>query len=262
MAKFSDVLLIGGLAGLAYIVWRSGRDLFGAFGGGIPSVELPKIDIPELPKLPNIFPSSGFEQTQPTQEFFDTEALPDPNPTGQGVRIKQFPDGSVTTVLQGVPIEDIRTPQGEKVTSPLSLFDFVNRFASKSPMIESEPDMRETPNVTSEIDNQMFSGGGPSFIGGTVREIPISQMSLGDIIDRFNVTASQASDIRSRARDDFGDFDFGTNRGLGIGSVVSEIPEIRAQIPELGNNVSNPEFEGLSATEIAKRLTGGNISNF
>ncbi len=101
-------------------------------------------------------------------------------------------------------------------------------------------------------DDQQFRGGGLSFIGGSVSEIPIERLSLGQIIERFNVTASQASDIRARALDDFGDFDFGTNTGSGIGNIPV--------IPNIGQTSGG--FEGLTPEEIALRLTGGNISNF
>jgi len=105
---------------------------------------------------------------------------------------------------------------------------------------------------------QQFFGGGPSFIGGQVLETPIANLSLSQIIDRFGVTASQAADIRARELDDFGDFDFGTNQGLGIGSII---PSISSFLSSSGA-VSDSQFQGLSATEIALRLTGGNISNF
>jgi len=110
-------------------------------------------------------------------------------------------------------------------------------------------------SVQSQIDNQQFQGGGISFQGGVVRETPIEFLSLGQIIDRFDVTASQAADIRARASDDFGDFDFGTNIG------ASNITDAIAEIQNIGA-VSDLEFEGLTAEEIALRLTGGVISNF
>ena len=66
------------------------------------------------------------------------------------------------------------------------------------------------------------------------------------------VTASQAADIRARALDDFGGFDFGTNTGSGIGNIPV--------IPNIGKTSGG--FEGLTPEEIALRLTGGNISNF
>jgi len=103
-----------------------------------------------------------------------------------------------------------------------------------------------------------FVGGGPSFIGGSIFETPIANLSLSQIIDKFMVTASQAANILAIAKDDFGDFDFGTNTGLGIGSVVGSLPGLSG----LGGNVSDPQFQGLTAQEIANILTGGNISNF
>jgi len=107
-------------------------------------------------------------------------------------------------------------------------------------------------NVQTQFPGQVFRGGGPSFQGGSVSEIPIERLSLGQIIDRFNVTASQASDIRARALDDFGGFDFGTNTGSGIGNIPV--------IPNIGQTSGG--FQGLTPQEIALRLTGGNISNF
>jgi len=108
-----------------------------------------------------------------------------------------------------------------------------------------------------------FSGGGSSFIGGQILPFgtgqDISKLSLSEIIDRFGVTASQAANIKAIAADDFGDFDFGTNTGLGIGSVV---PDIISVIGSSGSNVSDSSFQGLTAQEIANILTGGNISNF
>jgi len=105
---------------------------------------------------------------------------------------------------------------------------------------------------------QVFEGGGLSFEGGSILETPIANLSLSQIIDKFMVTASQAANIKAIAEDDFGDFDFGTNTGLGIGSVIGTIPQISGG----GTNVSDPMFAGLSPEEIALQLTGGNISNF
>jgi len=54
-------------------------------------------------------------------------------------------------------------------------------------------------NVQTDIEGNQFSGGGLSFIGGSVTETPIRFLSLGQIIDRFDVSASKAADIRARA---------------------------------------------------------------
>jgi len=100
---------------------------------------------------------------------------------------------------------------------------------------------------------ELFVTPGSNVPGGAIFETPIANLSLSQIIDKFMVTASQAANILAIAKDDFGDFDFGTNTGLGIGSFVPS---------GLGGNVSDPQFQGLSATEIANLLTGGNIQNF
>jgi len=142
---------------------------------------------------------------------------------------------------QTQPIQDILPNQ------PASISDFVNRFVLPIPI-------QENFNVQSDIEGNVFRGGGQSFIGGSVTEIPVDRLSLGGIIDRFNVTASQAADIRARARDDFGGFDFGTNTGSGIGSLFPRDLNV--------GNVSDDSFQGLTAQEIAQRLTGGVISNF
>jgi len=107
-------------------------------------------------------------------------------------------------------------------------------------------------NVQTDIEGNQFSGGGISFQGGSVTETPIRFLSLGQIIDRFGVSASRAADIRAQALNDFGDFDFGTNTFNDMG------------IPELQNigSVSDQQFQGLTAEQIALRLTGGDISNF
>jgi len=112
-------------------------------------------------------------------------------------------------------------------------------------------------SVPSPFQDQTFQGGGLSFIGGQIFETPIANLSLSQIIDQFNVTASQAANIQAIAKDDFGDFDFGTNTGGGFGSII---PTISSLLPSL--NVSSSQFEGLSAQQIALQLTGGNISNF
>lgn len=106
-------------------------------------------------------------------------------------------------------------------------------------------------------------GGGVSFEGGFITETPIEFLSLSQIIDRFGgrISATQAANLLAAAKDDFGDFDFGTNTGSGIGSITID-PEFNTILPSDTLNVSDPQFEGLTAEEIALRLTGGNISNF
>lgn len=149
-------------------------------------------------------------------------------------------------------------PFGPALPQPESISDLVNRFIqpqAPTPVVDNPLE------IQSGIEGQQFTGGqiGEGFVGGSVEETPIENLSLSQIIDRFDVTASQAANIQAIAQDNLGDFDTGTNTGSGIGSVVADLgldPVINT------GNVSNPEFVGLTPTEIAERLTGGPISNF
>jgi len=123
---------------------------------------------------------------------------------------------------------------------------------------QSESSLPGTPATTPGLPAG-FTGGGPSFIGGSIFETPLQNLSLSQIIDKFNVTASQAANIKAISGNDFpADFDFGTNTGSGIGSIIGSIPALEG----LGGNVSDSSFAGLSLEEIANKLTGGNIQNF
>jgi len=143
--------------------------------------------------------------------------------------------------------------------------DFTEFFGKPEPAPLSESGSNETESEISNIVSQSqigfpslpagFEGGGPSFLGGSIFETPVQNLSLSQIIDKFNVTASQAANIQFIAGGGDSDFDFGTNTGGGIGSVI-------AAFEGLGGNVSSPVFEGLTLQEIANKLTGGNISNF
>jgi len=119
------------------------------------------------------------------------------------------------------------------------------------PVVQPSPIVQPVSSFLLD-DPQQFTGGGIGFIGGSIFETPIANLTLSQIIDMFNVTASQASNILAIAKDDFGDFDFGTN----IGGILPGLPGIQ------GTNVSDPQFQGLTAEQIALFLTGGNIQNF
>jgi len=96
-------------------------------------------------------------------------------------------------------------------------------------------------SIQSGIQGQQFTGGGPSFIGGSVTEIPIERLSLGQIIERLGVTASQAASLRAEA--------------------IGFTPEEQAFLNQ-GETQTSGGFEGLTPEQIALRLTGGIISNF
>jgi len=101
----------------------------------------------------------------------------------------------------------------------------------------------ENRNIQTDVEGN-FTGGGVSFIGGTVRETPITgESTLGFIIDKLGVSASKAADIRAGLQG----FTAEEESFLGIGNNPS---------------VSSGGFSGLTPQEIAQRLTGGIINNF
>ena len=112
---------------------------------------------------------------------------------------------------------------------------------------------QENFNVQTDIEGNQFRGGGVSFIGGTVRETPITaQSTLGFIIDRLGVSASRAASIRAGL--------------LGFSPEEELFLNQGQEISPLGDLANQPQtsggFSGLTPQEIALRLTGGIISNF
>jgi len=252
------------------------RDRIGEFFGNLKLPELPDIQLPSLPDIsfPDItFPTFEF----PTFEFpditfpelpsfeFPTFEFPDIfNIFGNGEPdepIETSPE--VTAAIEEFGNENLQIVQDaegnitvtqrpqEEFLGREPIFRDAERFARDFPEVFTERDaflqgggaLRDQ-FVESRLDTeQVFQGGGVSFIGGSVSETPVSELSLSQIIDRFNVTASQAADIRARARDDFGDFDFGTNTGSGIFGTPAPAPTVSTQ--------------GLTAREISRLITQG-----
>lgn len=281
VASSKDVAVIAGIGLIALIILKSGRDLFGALG----TLKIPDINItglpglPKVPGIPNIFNTfnTNPEVTEPTPnpvtgEFFDPKMGDVPLTASEVATVIQEPSiidkilgRDPTNIEETAPSKTI-TETGPEPIGAKSVADLLAKIAARdsglTPAQQFAQDERgATFSVQSNILDKMFRGGGSGFIGGSVSEIPISGLSLGDISERFQVTASQAADIKARAKNDFDGFDFGTNTGSGIGSVVSENPLIRQSLPNPGQ-VSDSAFAGLSANEIFKRITGGLISNF
>ena len=119
----------------------------------------------------------------------------------------------------------------------------------------------ENLNVQSEIEGQQFQGGGVSFIGGVVRETPITgESTLGFITDKLGISASEAASIRGELQGFTPDEEtfltqksfFANEFGGGV-----EVFRARESLPQTSGG-----FEGLTPEEIALRLTGGTITNF
>jgi len=191
-----------------------------------PDINFPDIVFPEFPTFPDInFPDINFPEFPP---FFGPPA-PIPPPPGP------IPD-------EDFPLKGVITPEGCTIlpngviscpTPPT--FDVCATFpelCQDEPFVKTPAEIAEeeafkrslnppTPPPPPPIIIPLppgFEGGGPSFIGGSITETPITcNSSLGFIIDKLGVTASQASDIRAQACNDFGDFDFGDNTGSGFG---------------------------------------------
>ena len=216
-------------------------DAFAGIGNGLSS-----------PSLSN--PIQGPIQQQVVQESFTNVPVEQQTPFDAlgaglgGLFAGLFGQQQQPQIPSAEQFPNIPTDLGNR---PLDLTQLAANFqANETPVVAPIP----IPETVAPAQ-----GGGPSFIGGQINEIPLENLSLSQIIDRFGVSASQASNIQAQAQNSLGNFDFGTNTGSGIGSVVPDV-DINTQLG--GGNVSNPQFEGLSATEIAQRLTGGPISNF
>lgn len=139
-------------------------------------------------------------------------------------------------------------------------------------------------SVPTNVSNKSFKGGGPSFVGGNVNQIPIGGQSLSQITKRYNLTASQAANLKAQSNPQgntirnrgestkvfearkkadaslqrrLKSFNFGTNTGSGKNSKIRQ----RTDVPNQGAT-SDKRFAGKSAQQIALELTGGNINNF
>lgn len=227
-----------------------------SFGNiGKVDIKLPDISFPSIPQfVPNIFGKVDPTVTTPIPSVITGKIF---DPRMGEVPLEAAEVRAVIPELIGLPdrgfIETGPEPIGAK-----SVQDLLNRIARRdaaiAPEEQVEPRMDEMAamvNIPSQIQGQQFFGGGPSFIGGTVFETPITgESSLGFIIDKLGVSASRAASIRAEARGFSPEEEAFLNQPGTIGGMEGQI---------FGNA---PGFEGLTPEEISLRLTGGVISNF
>jgi len=231
----------------ALLVFRKPiQEAFASFGenfGKIPDITLPEIKFPEI-KFPE-WPEFKFPEWP---EF-------------------KFPEWP-----------EYKFPEWPQVEDPLNLFDFFNNLfkgngegVMQEPLItttfgtvpESPPpivigDFNPFQTIGTETDiivpkgDELGLGGGPSFISGVTTFGSNIVDSLSEVLNIFpNLTASQA-------RDTLEEF-----QGLTASQFRLIDPDvINITEPEQIFNVSSGGFTGLSPEQIAKLLTGGNISNF
>jgi len=214
----------------------------------LPTINLPEITFPSLPGLPQIF-GGGDTELDPANlppDVQNTGLLADPTVCECGSTIIQDAQGDVTQFCKECsPTTDQALPGG--FIGGLADPNFLN-FLGLTPAPPA------TPSPPNNLDfgelPPGFEGGGVSFQGGSILPFGTGQnigdLSLSEIIDRFNVTASQAASLRSEAQGFTPEEDVFLQGSQGFNPPA----------------VSDPQFEGLTPQEIANRLTGGNISNF
>jgi len=245
--------------------------------GGI-NIQLPEIKFPEF-NFPDItfpsfeFPSFEFPSFEfPSFDFLGLGGNGEPKPKGTlpfppdvedigliedpaktcpcGSNIVQDIQGDVSQVCIPCPEAPMEgDPAFIGPTQPFTLEGFLG-LADQPSII---PEQKTTEQVQSEIPDQQFFGGGPSFEGGVVTETPIEFLSLSQIIDKFMVTASQAANLKAIAQGFTPEEQAFLDQGpIDVGGFTSGGPPA----------VSDPQFQGLSPEEIFKQLVGGTISNF
>jgi len=280
------VVILGGLA--IALLFFSGdiRKAFGSLGQGLgninitlpelkipefkfpgfdPGAILPKVELPEI-KLPSIF-GNGLEQPQKMVEDTGLLSQEETLACECGSTITQDAFGNVNNVCkqcQAVgmnPALALEPSDAELFASQATIPDISDERKMQLELEAFISNLTPAQEFVSNLPGgfQAFVTPGSSFVGAQINPTPIQNLSLSQIIDMFDVTASQAANILAIAQNDFGDFDFGANTGGGIGSVFLDIPALSGLG---GSNVSSSQFEGLSAQEIANILTGGNIQNF
>ena len=300
MVKISDLAALGAVAAIIFLATRAGAGIAeffkgGGLGIGSPSINIQAPDISISNPIDTTFPELASTDRNILEEIQRQGGLAN---LGQE-RIIELLSGLTPLGSAGNPADSPTAPTpidiilndpsltDEQKTELIKIIDPTNpdldpnlnpnRFNppgetgfttvdGKSFVYASADDPRfqvgqgEIIPIASVQDSEFTQPQGEGmFVGGGIFDTPIENLSLSQIVDRFNVSASQASNIQAEARNDFGNFDFGTNTGRGIGSIFTNL-DIASELP--AGNVSDERFTGLSATEIAQRLTGGNINNF
>jgi len=212
---------------------------------GLPDITLPTINLPsfELPsfELPS-FELPSFEL--PSFELPDFSNLTEQLEEIAGNVLN--PQGAPTTESEGVPIDFTESGMAAARGARGGTDEILEEMVEQQVI---------PPQVQTTLETgQQFFGGGPSFIGGFVTETPLEFLSLSQIIDMG--LASSASEAASLRAQDIGFTEeekaFLMQGEVDVGGFIAGGPP----------QVSEERFEGLSATEIALRLTGGPIGNF
>lgn len=282
-------VILGGLAiGLLFFS-KDIRQAFGSLGENfgkieLPDITLPAINFPEFPKIEfpdftNIF--QGFQdqlssiagQTVPSGTDGTTVTIPsDTIINADGTVSSSTPPlltldaASKEEALRQLEINRLRSILEQELaeipsTEDISGSEFTSAIndAEFRARQEEEQEILRTIGTESEVFvptvNEFDIGGGPSFIGGTTTFGDNLIDSLSEVLSIFpQLTASQARDVLEE------------NPDLSASQFRLINPDvINISNAEIENQVflnSSGDFTGLTPEQIAKLLTGGNISNF
>lgn len=195
-------LLLLGLGAL--LIFR--KDITGALGSiSAPTINLPEIKFPEFPeiKFPEFptFPDFGSffgfggNGDQPEEPFETSPEVTEAPECVCGTNIVQDALGGVVVTCKACP-------------EPPPFRD-AEMFAKAFPepfiptAQEVPPEIVVDPSIGGE-----FEGGGVSFIGGSISEIPFCNKSIGDIASEFGISASAAANMKFIECENSGGFDF------------------------------------------------------
>jgi len=225
--------------------------------------ELPSFEFPsfEFPEFKFEFPSFDLFGPGPMmpQKMVEDTGLFTPEQLALcecGSSIVQDAFGNVNQVCKQCAKPPGPDPNLAKEPSDAELFakDFPETFQELTPVQQFLVTDKGVDISSFLLDEptQQFTGGGISFMGGSIFETPIENLSLSQIIDKFMVTASQAANLKAIAQ----------------GFTPEEEKFLQGPQDVIGFTgfnppaVSDPQFQGLTPEEIALKLTGGNIQNF
>jgi len=289
IANNPGIVIIGLVLGGLFIFRDKISEAFGSLGEGLVNIEFP-----ELPSLPDItfpditfpeFPDfsgffTGFQEQQQSfftglQNFFtgsidlpqpqkmvEDTGLIDPLSCECGSAIIQDAFGNVNQQCLPCPEPPGKDPKLALEPSDAELFakDFPEEFVEKglTPVQKFLVENKgfSVSSFLTQEPTQQFTGGGVGFIGGSIFETPLENLSLSQIIDMFNVTASQASSLRAEA------IGFTPEEQAFLTPKVITPTGTIFDFTNQGSNVSDSQFQGLTPEQIVLRLLGGNIQNF
>jgi len=236
--------------------------------------EFPQIEFPEFPDFSNLF--GGFQEqldniSKQFKDFKFPELPPlfvdDPTPANLAETVPDPLDQNLSPGLAGG--RDLReslglTPAQEfaadkaGISGTQQLIDFLGLEFAPSAMAEPQPNAAMQDFGTTVIQSlgtdQVFTGGGVGFQGGSVSPTPIT--TLTQVLDLFpQITASQAANFLSEFSGIL------PEQALQQGFEVVSLSSSPLDPPQMFNQ-SSLGTEGISPEELFKLLFPTLISNF